>query len=100
LPLVGLLEPALRRPGAIALASSKQNTAVARDNTNHNAGEGVRYGVENVIADKLEQRSVIRVATGLCHHVDLRRLVTELSRINARLDLELLYRVDRRKYDL
>src|SRR5947209_7720335 len=43
---------------------------------------------------------MIAVAAGLGQYVDLCRLMAELRRINARLDLELLDSIDGREYDI
>ena len=53
-------------------------------------GEGVVLGVELVVAQKLEQGSVIVVAAGLGEHVDLGGVAPELGGVNAGLHLELL----------
>ena len=64
------------------------------------AGEGVRLGVELLVAEEFEDRAVERVAARLGDDVHLRALVPELRRVDAGLDLELLDRVDRRQGDV
>ena len=60
----------------------------------------VVLGVELVVAEELEQRSVIVVGARLGGDVDLCRLAAELGRIDAGLNLELLQRVDGRLDDV
>ena len=43
---------------------------------------------------------MIGIGAALADHIDLRRLVTELGRIDARLHLELLDAVERRQADI
>ena len=64
------------------------------------AGEGVGLGVELLVAEEFEDRAVEGVAARLGDDVHLRALVTELGRVDAGLDLELLDRVDRRQGDV
>src|SRR5262249_30485975 len=56
--------------------------------------EGVRVRVHFVVAQELEQRTVILIGAGLGEHVDLRSLPAELCRIDPGLYLELLQCVD------
>ena len=62
--------------------------------------EGEGCGVEIVVADELEQRTVIRVAAGFGQHVDLRRFVAEFGGIDAGLHFEFLDGIDRGKDDI
>ena len=64
------------------------------------AGEGVGLGVEFLVAEEFEDRAVEGVAARLGDDVHLRALVTELGRVDAGLDLELLDRIDRRQGDV
>ena len=57
-------------------------------------------GIEVVIADELEQRTVKCVAAGLGKDVDLRRPMAELGGIDAGLHLEFLQGIDRGKDDI
>src|SRR6202022_2873569 len=55
----------------------------------------IRLGVEGVVAEKLEDRPVIRVRPALGGDIDLRDLPPKFGRVDAGLHLELLDAVDR-----
>src|SRR5262249_28114377 len=57
-------------------------------------------GVEIVVADELEKRTVESVAAGFGQHVDLRRFVAEFCGIDAGLHLEFLQSIDRGQDDI
>ena len=56
--------------------------------------ELVLLSVENVVAQKFEERAMVRVAARLGEHIHLRALMTILRRVNAVLNFELLNRID------
>ena len=56
--------------------------------------KGKRLGVKIGIAEKLEKRTMILVATRLCRDIDLANLAAEFRRIDTALNLELLERID------
>jgi hypothetical protein len=54
------------------------------------SGELVWERVEVVVADQLEERTVLDVSAGFGKHVDLRRFMAELGRIHAGRHFEFL----------
>ena len=63
-------------------------------------GEGVRPGVQRIVAVELEQGSVECVRARFRDHVHLARPTAEFGGIHAGLHLEFLERVDRRQEDI
>src|SRR5262249_51881122 len=72
------LEGILRRPGS---------------------GKRVVFGVQFVVAQEVEERAVVLVASWLGRYVNLGGLATELRGIDATLHFEFLQGVDRGKHD-
>src|SRR5581483_5785135 len=60
-----------------------------------NGGERERRGIQLLIAQELEQRAVVPVASRFREHVDLGGFVAELGRIDAGLYLKFLQGIDR-----
>src|SRR5215468_10085242 len=64
------------------------------------AGECIRLGVELVITQEFEQRTMICVAARLGEHVDLGALMAELSRVDTDLNFELLNGINGGLHDI
>ena len=62
--------------------------------------EGVRSGIERVVADKFEERAVQVVRPRLGDHVHLARLAPEFGGVDAGLHFEFFERVHRRQKDI
>src|SRR6185437_13042637 len=62
--------------------------------------ELILLGVQNIVAEKFKQSSVIGICARLGQDVDLCAFVSILRRIDADLDFKLLNRINRRKRDV
>ena len=62
--------------------------------------EGVRSGVQRIVAVEFEQRAAQAVRARLRDHVHLARLAPEFGGVDAGLHLEFFERVDRRQEDV
>ena len=90
-PLAELNGTAEREPVLIPLERTRRG---------HTAGKRVRQRVEFVVAQKFEDRAVIRVAARLGRHAHLAQLAPKLGRVHPGLHFEFLQRIDRRQEDV